>query len=398
MGAMTKIDHQALADDLKEFEEPEKKGPSNPREERIVAGFKEIQKFVEENGCDPEVGPDRDIFERMYAVRLQQIRKKHDCRDAVQNIDHQELLDVEEQDGEDDFENIDHNTLAAELAEDLDDGSEDITQLKHVKTSAEKKAAEQIANRDSCKDFEKFKPVFAAVQEELKSGVRETRPYKDDGTVEKGNFFILSGQKVYIAELGEEFTNDFGHKDVRLRAIYDNGTEQDILRRSLQRALNKDPAGRRITDPSVGPLFTGKHAEGDVASGTIYVLRSNSEFPFVKENRGVLHKIGVTGGDVKKRIANAEKEATYLLAGVEIVATYELYNINAKKLEHLIHQFFDAARLGVEIKDRFGNPVTPKEWFMVPLKAIDELVEHLKDGTLTDYVYDAQSAKLKRMD
>ena len=395
---MTDIDLDGLREELKDFEEPVKKGLSNPREERIVAGFEEIQKFVEGNGRAPEVGADRDIFERIYAIRLQQIRKKQECRDAVQDLDHQELLDIADKDEADDLDDIDDDALLAELTDDLNEGAVDITQLKHVKTSAEKKAAEQIANRDSCKDFEKFKPVFAAVQEELKSGVRETRPYKDDGTVEKGNFFILSGQKVYIAELGEEFTNDFGHKDVRLRAIYDNGTEQDILRRSLQRALNKDPAGRRITDPSVGPLFTGKYAEGDVASGTIYVLRSNSEFPFVKENRGVLHKIGVTGGDVKKRIANAEKEATYLLAGVEIVATYELYNINAKKLEHLIHQFFDAARLGVEIKDRFGNPVTPKEWFMVPLKAIDELVEHLKDGTLTDYVYDAQSAKLKRMD
>jgi hypothetical protein len=125
-------------------------------------------------------------------------------------------------------------------------------------------------------------------------------------------------------------------------------------------------------------------------------LRSNSEFPFVKENRDVLHKIGVTGGDVKKRTANADKEATYLLAGVEIVATYELYNINAKKLEHLIHQFFDDARLGVEIKDRFGNPVTPKEWFMVPLSAIDELVEHLKDGTLTDCKFNPETAKIEK--
>jgi len=388
------IDHDALAADLEDFEEPEKKGPSNPREERIVAGFEEIQRFVEENGRAPEVGADRDIFERIYAIRLQQICKKQECRDTVQSLDHQGLMDVEEPDGEGDFEDIDHKALAAELADDL--GDEDITELKHVKTSAEKKAAEQIANRDRCKDFEKFKPVFSAVQEELKSGVRETRPYKDDGTVVQGNFFILSGQKVYIADLSEEFINDFGHKDVRLRAIYDNGTEQDILRRSLQRALNKDPAARRITDPSVGPLFTGKHGDGDVASGTIYVLRSNSEFPFVEENRDVLHKIGVTGGDVKKRIANADKEATYLLAGVEIVATYELYNINAKKFEHLIHQFFDDARLGVEIKDRFGNPVTPKEWFMVPLSAIDELVEHLKDGALTDYRYNPETASLEK--
>ena len=55
------------------------------------------------------------------------------------------------------------------------------------------------------------------------------------------------------------------------------------------------------------------------------------------------------------------------MADVEIVATYELYNINRTKLENLIHRVFDPARLDIEIKDRFGNPVIPREWFLVPL-------------------------------
>ncbi len=393
---MTMIDHDALAADLEDFDEPEKEGPSNPREERIVAGFEEIQRFVEENGCAPEVGADRDIFERIYAIRLQQIRKKQECRDAVKGLDHQGLLDVEEQEGGDELEDVDFDALAADLADDLDDGADDITQLKHVKTSADKKAAEEIANREKCDDFHIFKPLFQAVQEELNSGLRETRPFQKMAEIKQGEFFIVGGQKAYVAESGEEFQTEYNRRDSRLRVIYDNGTESNVLLRSLQRALHRDGSGRRITDPAAGPLFTGQHGDGDIASGTIYVLRSNSEFPFVKENRDVLHKIGVTGGDVKKRIANAEKEATYLLAGVEIVATYELYNINAKKLEHLIHQFFDAARLGIEIKDRFGNPVTPKEWFMVPLAAIDELVEHLKDGTLTNCKFNPETAKIEK--
>ena len=106
-------------------------------------------------------------------------------------------------------------------------------------------------------------------------------------------------------------------------------------------------------------MFAAESEEGDLASGTIYVLRSKSDHPIVAANREVLHKIGVTGGDVARRIANARLDPTFLMADVEVVATYELYNINRRKLENLIHRVFDPARLDIEIKDRFGQPVTP---------------------------------------
>ena len=167
--------------------------------------------------------------------------------------------------------------------------------------------------------------------------------------------------------------------------------------RSLQRALYRDEAGRRITDPVAGPLFADEAADDDLASGTIYVLRSKSDHPVVAAHRDVLHKIGVTGGNVAARIANAKLDPTFLMADVEIVATYELYNINRVKLENLIHRIFDPARLDIEIKDRFGNPVVPREWFLVPLFVIDEAVERIKDGTITQYVYDPQAARLVKI-
>ena len=105
--------------------------------------------------------------------------------------------------------------------------------------------------------------------------------------------------------MGEIFTQEYGDKDVRLRVIFDNGTENNMLRRSLQRALHKDEAGRRITEPTVGPLFAGHATDGDEASGTIYVLRSKSDLPFVSEYRELVHKIGVTSGSVQERIARA---------------------------------------------------------------------------------------------
>jgi len=209
-------------------------------------------------------------------------------------------------------------------------------------------------------------------------------------------FFIVGGQKAYVAEMGELEITAHGRTDARLRVIFDNGTESNMLMRSLQRALNKDKAGRRITEPAAGPLFADQPEEGDEASGTIYVLRSKSDHPLVAENRDLVHKIGVTNMSVEKRIAGAQLQPTFLMANVEIVATYDLYNINRTKLENLIHRIFEPARLEIEIMDRFGRPVVPREWFLVPLFVIEEAVERIKDGTIGDYHYDLGQARLMR--
>ena len=232
------------------------------------------------------------------------------------------------------------------------------------------------------------------MQNELDTGLRTTREFEKKAEIAPGRFFIVGGQKAYVAEMDEAFLTAQGMTDARLRVIFDNGTESNMLMRSLQRALHKDDAGRRITDPSAGPLFADQTADGDEASGTIYVLRSKSDLPIVKDNRQVLHKIGVTSGKVERRIANAKIDATFLLADVEIAATYELFNINRTKLENLIHRIFDTARLDIEIKDRFGNPVVPREWFLVPFAVVDDAVERIKDGTIKDYSYDPKQARL----
>jgi hypothetical protein len=176
--------------------------------------------------------------------------------------------------------------------------------------------------------------------------------------------------------------------------IYSNATESNLLLRSLQRALYKDETSRRVSEPTAGPLFSAEADDTDLASGTIYVLRSKSDHPIVAANRDILHKIGVTGGDVDRRVANAKLDPTFLMADVEIVASYELYNVNRTKLENIIHRVFDPARLDIEIKDRFGQPIIPREWFLVPLFVIDEVVEKIRDGTITGYVYSPKTASL----
>ncbi|USA40369.1 GIY-YIG nuclease family protein [Pelagerythrobacter marinus] len=377
--------------------EAKKVASRTPREERIIAGFEEIQRFVEEHGKRPQHGEDNDIFERLYAVRLERIRDQEECRNLVEPMDHQGLLDTTNIEEPVEVDELDDDALLAELGVEAE--TADITELRHVRSSAEKRAAEEIANRDKCEDFEKFQPLFEKVQREIKDGIRQTRPFvKDAGflkaDIKQGDFFILGGQTVYVAEIGETIKAPNGETDARLRVIYSNGTESNLLLRSLQRALYKDEAGRRITEPIAGPLFTDEEDDDDQASGTIYVLRSRSDHPTVAAHREVLHKIGVTSGKVERRIANAKIDPTFLMAEVEIVATYELFNINRTKLENVIHRVFGAAKLDIEIIDRFGKPVEPKEWFLVPRFVIDEAVERIKDGTISTLKYDPNSASL----
>lgn len=395
---MIDLNLDELRDELADFAQPQKKGGRTPREERIIAGFEEVQRFVDEHGHAPRHGEGNDIFERLYAVRLDRLRALEECRALLAPLDRQGLLagTIATTAPDDD---IGDDELLAELTGAAGDAS--ITELRHVRTAAEKRAAEEIANREPCEDFDRFKPLFAAVQADIDSGARITQPIRKDAgflktDIREGELFILGGQTAYVAEVGGTFKAPNGESDARLRVIYSNGTESNLLLRSLQRALYKDDASRRVSEPSAGPLFASENEADDLASGTIYVLRSKSDNPIVAANREVLHKIGVTGGDVAKRIANAKLDATFLLADVEIVATYTLYNINRTKLENLIHRIFDPARLDIEIKDRFGNPVIPREWFLVPRFIIDEAVGHIKDGTITEFTYDPKLARLVR--
>jgi hypothetical protein len=369
------------------------------RQERIIAGFEEIQKFVKEKGRLPEHGEDSDIFERVYAVRLDQIRRLEECRNLLKEWDYQSLLDGNYKQAADIPDDIDDDDLLAKLG--VDENKEaSITNLKHVKSRAEKRAAEEIANRTRCEDFEQFKPLFETVKSDIDTGNRNTVRFRKDAgftktTLKKGQFIIIGGQFAYIAEIGETFKAPNGEDDARLRVIYANGTESNILLRSLIRAMYKDETSRFITDPNAGPLFSGENSEDDLDSGTVYVLRSLSNHPLVKENRSIVHKIGVTGGDVKSRLAIAKYDPTFLMADVEIIATYKLANISRIKLEKIIHKFLGAAKLDIEIKDRFGKLVKVREWFLVPVFIIDEMVEKIKDGSISDYYYDPASVEIR---
>lgn len=391
---MADMDDDELLEALGVEVAPIKAGGRTPREERIIAGFEDILRFHEAHGRAPQHGEGSDIFERLYAVRLDQIRKLPEAATLLADMDKPGLLSGVPA-APAPMDELDEDALLAELgvAADPSDPS-DINTLRHVRPHVERKAAEAIADRTPCEEFDRFQPLFEQAQRELNSGARKALRFGRDASIEQGSFFIVGGQLAFVAEVGETFKAPNGETDSRLRVVYANGTESNLLRRSLQRALYKDDSGRRLTDTDMGPLFGAQAEPDDIETGTIYVLRSLSSHPYIAEHRELIHKIGVTGGKVDARIADAENDATYLLARVEVIAEYKLHNLNRTRLENIFHRLFGAVQLDLTIEDRFGKPVKPREWFLVPLHVIDEAVERIRDGSITELVYDPLTARL----
>ena len=379
--------------------EKKTKTARTPKEARIIAGFEDIQRFFDEHGHAPRHGSDRDIFERLYAVRLDRLRAQSDCCELLADLDHQGLMGSNND--EPDLDSLDDDALLASLGVEATESPDSITTLSHVRSAAEKReAAEEIADRKPCRDFEQFKPLFEVVGDDLTSGRRVTRAYSrvagDSQTtlIEQGQFYVLNGVTAYVADIEDLERTKHGYQDGRLRVVFDNGTESNLLFQTFHRALREDQAGRLISEPEAGPLFAEAETAEGTESGTIYVLRSLSEQADIADRREIIHKIGVTRGDAKKRITNARNDATFLLADVEIIAEFKLFDIDRTKLENLLHRFFAPARLDIEIQDRFGKPVNPREWFLVPLPAIKEAIDRVSDKTLHQYRYDPEHARL----
>ena len=364
----------------------------NSREEYVISGFEEIQVFFEKFKRIPENNAEKDIFERILAVRLNQIKINEEILNILKPLDNQGLINKVSL--KDNFidENLDDEHLLKEL--EITSEENNIFNLKFVRSSQDRKIAELFANREKCENFEDFKHCFDSLQTDLKKGLRKTSLIKQRPQIKKGMFFILNGLKTFVADVGDEFMQDYGISDARLYLVFDNGTESRMLLRSFQKALSLDEGARIISNNDFGPLFSSHKEKDDQLTGTIYVLRSKSNNPFIEENRNLIHKIGFTTNTIQKRIVNAKLDPTFLMADVETVASYQLYNLKGSKFESLIQKIFSNAKLKIKINDRFGNAVSPEEWFLVPLDVIKDAIQKIIEGTITKYIYDPSLAKM----
>ena len=272
---------------------------------------------------------------------------------------------------------------------------EEILTLKHVTPVRNK--YDSGKGTKPCEDFEKFKYRFEKCHSDLKQGRRKLIEFKGASRIEVGNFYLLGGQLAYVDNLYNVQKKIHGRIDARLRLIFENGTESDMLRNSLERRLY-EKNGKAITElEETNQDIINQRMQGitqdDKEVGYIYILKSKSQNYEIASIEN-LYKIGLARESVEKRIKNAHKETTYLSDEVELIAQYKCYNLNLSTLENLIHRFFAEVRLDVSIIGQDGREINPKEWFIVPLEVINEAIELLINGTIVNYRYDKEQQKI----
>ena len=376
------------ADDLGLTKPKPKRTPQTSEEERLLEGFQELISFVETTGAAPvELGG--GINERLLFSRLNAHRKNPAQCERLLPFDEYGLLGgemaapVKETPQPVTMDDI----LDDAFFDSLDAGTPDIFTLKHLPLAKDIVAPDYVAQRKPCKDFAVFEEQFQDCQRELKTETRRLLPFANEQQIEVGKFYVLRGILLLVTEVGERVVKN-GKWNARLRCVFENGTESDMLLRSLASELYKD--GRRVTELDEKTLNTMLVTDDDKAAGFIYVLRSLSEHPDIQAVSN-LYKIGLARRSIETRIQNAENEPTYLMAPVALVSTFQCYNVNLPKLENLLHRFFDHATAKVQVTDAQGNYHTPKEWFSVPIETIETAVRLLISGEIVNYRYDSST-------
>jgi len=377
-------------DDLGLLTVKPKRTPQTTEEERLLEGFQDLNKFVEQTGAAPtELGC--GMNERGLFSRLQAMRGNTAWRDKLLPFDEYGLLKGEQPPAEPEPPASIEDLLNDPFFATLDSDAPDIFDLKHVPKAKDMTSPDYVAQRKPSKDFKVYEEQFKDCQAELKAEKRKLLTFANEQQIEIGKFYVLGGVLLLVAEVGERFEKN-GRWNNRLRLIFENGTESDMLLRSLASQLYKD--GKRVTELDEKLMSDMLVTKDDKSAGFIYVLRSLSDDPEIKAVPN-LYKVGLARRSIETRIQNAPNEPTYLMAPVAMVASFQCYNVNLPKMENLIHRFFDAATAKVQVKDLQGNYSTPKEWFSVPLGTIETAVRMLISGEIVNYRYDPNTGQVE---
>jgi|APSaa5957512622_1039677.scaffolds.fasta_scaffold25158_2 hypothetical protein len=381
---------------------------SNARsaDERLLASFQEINDFVDNNGKDPEPNlnsiSEFQLYSRLKSLREDEgkieMLKEHDIHHLLPTLKSSQVNESHEHyDKPKQINSID-DILGDDSLDILGDHSEGLFDFKHTPKEDERAKADFVARRKPCKDFDKYEQIFKEVQKDLANGKRKLIEFKEDN-LREGDFYVHSGillllENINISQSEQSFESGARvRKDGRTRCIFENGTESNMLYRSLAKILYIN--GRVVTQniDRVNEDFKEKFSnitKEDEEAGYIYVLKSKSENEHIVSIQN-LFKIGYTKTDVQERIKNAEKEPTYLMAPVSIQGAWKCFNINPQKLENLLHSFFGKSCLELDIFDENGKRHTPREWFIAPIEVIEQAIELIINGKVVNYKFDAEN-------
>ena len=369
--------------------------PARNEDERLVASFQEINEFFELNKREPK--PDNGIQEHQLYSRLNSIRVHATKTEMLKDHDIHGLLSIEQKEPVSIDDIMDNDPLGL-----LDDDTEGLFDLKNIKP-ADKSRAETdfVARRKPCKDFSKYEQIFKGVQKDLKEGKRKLIEFKL-GNLRQGAYYVHNGVLFFVEKIDitkkEHYKPDGTRvrEDGRTRCIFENGTESNMLKRSIEKLLYAN--GQVVTENAdeTNQKFTEKFSnitDEDEEAGFIYILKSKSTKQEIKEIHN-LYKIGFSKTAVEDRIKNAIQEPTYLMAEVRIVMAYKCFNMNPQKLEQLLHNFFGNSCLNIDVFDKDGNRHTPREWFIAPLDIIEQAVHAIISGDIVKYRYDSTNDQI----
>lgn len=368
-------------DELGLLELPVKARPLTT-EERLAASFDEITEFVRGHGREPE-GDSIDVAEIKLHARLQALRGDDAAREALRDRDELSLLVEPEAPA----------SVAQAAADDplglLAAGTDDVFTLRNV-PKAPAAPPDRVAQRRPCADFELFRPLFERCHAELRAGARKVIRFRNEQEIREHAFYVHRGVLTYVADEGERRI-EHGRPNARLRCIFENGTEADLLLRSFASQLYR--FGRQVTDP-VATTNDAVEMALDGRTGYVYVLRSLSEHPEVKAVPD-LHKIGFTTSPVSQRTSGAGRHATFLGADVEETAAYEMPAAMARGVEKLLHRFFAEVRIDAWFEQEGVSTAEVREWFSVPLDVVDQAIDLLQAGSIESYEYDPESRNIR---
>lgn len=362
--------------------EPPKKASHPTADDRLTESFNQITDFVEKNERLPEINS-TDIAEASLASRLESIKFNEEKANFLKPIDRLGLLDIPSppQSIEELFENDSYGLFK--------NSGNEILRLKNIPKKKLSKA-ESIERRKHAKDFDSFKAGFVEQQNGLKEGRLKLVRYYTVGQLHVGNYYVHNNQMLRIVDVGEKKRVLDRNKE-RFRIIFENSTESNMYRRSLSARLYE--GGYAIVDANHVDE-SQELLKGDFVKGYIYILSSQSLDPNIVTIKD-LYKIGYSTTSVDTRIKDAEKDPTYLMAPVKVVGSYVVTNdFNPQKIEYFLHRIFADAALDLDIIDPNGKKYRPLEWYSVPLKVIDQAINLLQSGDITNYIYDTNTQKL----
>lgn len=404
--------------------------PTLSIDDNLVSQFQEINEFVKQHGHSPsEKNPNSNGFEeKKLARRLASLKQDTEKVDILKPYDNFGLLTELKPNPNaeslkqtqvkqtptsiNDILRMDSQGLLAQL------GGINSSLLAHTdnrsildRASPDQFSDELVAKRKICEDFDKFSPIFSLIHEAMRIKQYHKAAFSSVKDIREGSVFVLNGLVCYVASIYQAETRKNERNQQRLRLIFANGTESNMLIRSLASAQYRHDADSYqvvinapewqnldllsgFADTPTHDMANLKNQKDKNLTGIIYVAKlKKPRIELAKYSN--LHKIGFSKNRGELRAKSSQMDATFLFSEVDIIAEWALYNSNPQQVEYRLHQFFHQQRLNMTLKIG-SQEYKPNEWFDVDIVNIEKALQLIFQGKINEYQFDSASKTVLR--